>query len=92
MLRDGRHDGVDVRERLFGCGRVGDFKAVIFFERDDELKRVHRIEAEPPGAEKREVIRDFFGLLLQHQIFDEKFFYVGFELVDIVHALDFIRG
>jgi hypothetical protein len=88
---DGGDDGVDVGEGFFGGGGVGDFEAVVFFEGDDELKGVHGVEAKSAGAEEGEVVRDFFGLLLQHQIFNEQFFYVGFELVNVVHAVDSIR-
>ena len=89
MFGDGGGDGVDGGENFFGGGGVGNFEAVVFIEHDNELEGVDRIEAEAAGTEEREIISDFFRALLEHEVFDEKFFYLGFELVDVVHAVSY---
>src|SRR5205807_943727 len=62
----------------------------ILFEGNDELKGVHGVEAKAAGAEKGEVVGDFCGLLLQHEVFNEQFFEFVFELVRVglVHRLE----
>jgi len=51
------------------------------------LEGVHGIEAKAAGAEEGNVIGDFVGALLEHQVVDEKFFDFGFELVGVVHGV-----
>jgi len=87
MFQDSSHDGVDVGEGFFRSGGVGDFEAVVFFEGDDELKGVDGIQPQAAGTEKSKVVSNFFGALLKHQVFDKEFFYVRFELVDVVHGV-----
>lgn len=87
MRCDRRGNRIDVRQRFLRRRRISDLQSVIFFQRHNELQSVNRIKPKPTGPEKRQIIRNFFRLLLQHQIFDEQLFYFVFQLVGVVHAV-----
>jgi len=49
----------------------------MFFQGDDQLQRVHRIEAEPVRAEDGGLVADLFRGVVEHQFLDH-------------HLLDFL--
>ena len=86
MFCDGGGDRVYVGKGFFGGGRVGNFEAVVFFKGDDELKSVYGVQAKAAGPKEGKIVRNFLGLLLEHEVLDEEFSYFGFKLVDVVHV------
>jgi hypothetical protein len=86
MFLDCRSDGVDGLHRLSRRFRVGEFQAVVFFQGDDQLQRVHRIQSQAARPEQRLVIADLRRADLEHQIFNQHLFDLGFEFNRIVHC------
>ena len=53
MFRDGGGDGIHVLQDATSDFRVGEFQAVMLFQRHHELQRVHRIQPDAARPEER---------------------------------------
>ena len=74
MLLKRRNNAVDVTHDFLRPLGIGNFQAVIFFQGDDQLQRVHRIQPQAARPEQRLVIPDFRRTDLEHQIFNQHLF------------------
>ena len=70
--RNGGSNRVDGNQNLLRLPGIGDFQAEVFVESDDELKCIHRIQAQTAGAEKGLVVLDIVGRDLKHQVLDHQ--------------------
>ena len=64
-----RGHGVHAVKRAAGDFRVGNFKAVGFVERDDQLEGVHGVKPDTAWAEEWLAIANIFGADLEHEVF-----------------------
>jgi hypothetical protein len=85
FLLHGVGDRIDGLQDFFGGSGVGDFDAEIFVETDHELQGIDGIEAEAAGAKEREVVTDFGGCYLQHEVFNHHCFDAFFQSCCVFH-------
>ena len=75
---DGLHDFA----RDFG---IRNFQSEVFFQGDDQLQGVNRIQSEAMWAEQWLVIPNFRRTDFEHAIFNHHFFDLGFKFDWIIH-------
>jgi len=74
-----RRDAGDCVHRFSGDGGVGYLDSIAFVQRDDQLEGVHGVQSETGRPEERLVVADFLRGDLQHKVFDQEIFDLGFE-------------
>jgi len=70
LTRPDLYDLIDEARHL----GIGKFKAVIFFQGDDQLQGIHRIQSQAARPEQRLVIPDFRRADFEHQVIHQHLF------------------
>lgn len=86
MGLDGCRDGRDGMHCFSRDGGIGNLKAVMFVQRDDQLEGVHGVQTETARPEERLVVANFLRSDLQHQVFDQQAFDLGFKIRGSIHG------
>lgn len=86
MGLDGLRDGRDGTHRFSRDGGVGNLNAVAFVQRDDQFEGVHGVQSQTARSEERLVVANFLRSDLQHEVFDQEAFDLGYKLGGCVHG------
>ena len=86
MGLDSGDDGVDAAEHGPRFCGIGNLQPIVFIQRDDQLQRIHGIQAKAAWTKKRLIITNFFRFDLKHEIVHQHAFDFGLKHFCVRHV------